>query len=159
MQLTLVELFPSSKVMSDLRAKDKKSAVKGMLQHLVVHHLLKEEAEKKAEKAILKREGQGSTGIGKGLAIPHAKGCTFLKEVVGVFARSVEGVPFDAVDGGLVHVFFLVLSPPQREVQHTQIMKRIARLLWDEKTLNYLARDEKLRSLEEIFKEVDDHSS
>jgi mannitol/fructose-specific phosphotransferase system IIA component (Ntr-type) len=159
MGVTLVELFPPSLVISDLKAKDKKAALREMLQHLVVQNRLKEDAGKKAEKAIQKRELQGSTGIGKGLAIPHAKGCGFIKEMVGVFARSREGVPFEAVDGGLVHVFFLVLSPEEQASQHTEVVKRIAKLLWDEKTIKYLAQDEKLQNLQEIFKEVDDHPS
>jgi mannitol/fructose-specific phosphotransferase system IIA component (Ntr-type) len=156
MPVTLVELFPKSIVLRGLDAKDKKSAIKEMVQHLVEVGRLTPEAGKKAERAVNKREGQGSTGIGKGLAIPHAKGCTFTDETVGVFARSLEGIPFDSVDGGLVHVLFLVLSPKAKEGEHTEVMKRIARLLWDEKTLNYLARDAELKSLQAIFKEVDD---
>jgi nitrogen PTS system EIIA component len=117
---------------------------------------LKEDAARKAEKAIQKRESQGSTAIGKGLAIPHAKGCPFIKQVLGVFARTREGLAFDAVDGGLVHVFFLVISPAEQASQHLEIMKRIAKLHMDEKSLRFLARDEKLSNLPEIFKEVDD---
>jgi mannitol/fructose-specific phosphotransferase system IIA component (Ntr-type) len=159
MPVTLAEVFRSSVVLADLKARDKKSAVREMLQHLVEHKILKDDGAKKAEKAIHKRESQGSTGIGKGLAIPHAKACSFVKEIVGVFARSKEGVAFDSVDGGLVHVLFLVLSPVDAESAHTQIMKRIAKLLWDEKTLKYLARDEKLQSLDEILREVDESST
>jgi mannitol/fructose-specific phosphotransferase system IIA component (Ntr-type) len=157
MPLKLIELFPDA--LRDLQAQDKKSAIKEMVQHLVSAGRLAADAEKKAERAINKREGQGSTAIGKGLAIPHAKNCAFLDEVIGVFARSPEGLPFDSVDGGLVHVIFLVLSPKNREDQHLAVMKRIAKLLFDEKTLNYLARDETLSSLEGIFNEVDESVS
>ena len=158
-QLTLVDVFRRSTVLMDLEAKDKKSAIKELIRHLVDKKLLKDDAEKKAERAVLKREAQGSTAIGKGLAIPHAKGCNFVRDVVGVFARSRSGIPFDSVDGGAVHVLFLVLSPEDKLAEHTHIMKRIAKLLFDEKTLRYLATDERLASLEEIFKEVDDHFS
>lgn len=143
-------------MITDLRARDKKSAVKEMLQLLVESGGLKEDVAKKAEKAIQKRESVGSTGIGKGLAIPHAKECTFVDGVIGVFARSIDGLAFDAVDGGLVHVIFLVLSPADRAADHLDIMKRIAMLHRDEKTLRYIAKDEKLKSLHVIFKEVDD---
>jgi len=155
----LVELFPLSMCIPDLKARDKKGAIREMLSHLVAAGRLKEDAAKKAEKAVHKRESQGSTAIGKGLAIPHAKGCPLLKEVMGVFARSREGVPFDAVDGGLVHVLFLVISPDERAAEHLGILRRIAKLHLDEKTLRYLARDEKLASLHEIFKEIDDSFS
>jgi PTS system fructose-specific IIC component len=154
--MTLVELFPQSTWVLDLQARDKKVAIREMLQHLVTAGKLKDDAAKKAERAVQKREGQGSTAIGKGLAIPHAKDCSFIKEILGVFGRSREGIPFDAVDGGAVNVIFLVISPQGSEAEHLNIMKRIAKLHLDEKTLRFFARDEKLSSLQEIFKEVDD---
>lgn len=157
--MTLVDLFPRSICIPDLKARDKKSVIKEMLHHLVDQGRIKDEAAKKAEKSVQKRESQGSTAIGKGLAIPHAKDCSFLKDVLGVFARSREGVPFDAVDGGMVHVVFLVISPEEKAVQHLDIMKRIARLHLDEKTLRFLAKDETLEHLQAIFKEVDDYFS
>jgi mannitol/fructose-specific phosphotransferase system IIA component (Ntr-type) len=144
---------------TELKARDKKSAIRELLEHLVLQGKLKEDAARKAEKAIQKRESQGSTAIGKGLAIPHAKNCPFIKEVLGVFGRSREGMPFESVDGGLVHVIFLVISPEDKAVQHLDIMKRIARLHMDEKTLRFLAKDEKLSTLQEIFKEADDSFS
>ena len=154
--MTLVEVFPRWAWIPDLRAREKKAAIKEMLTHLVSEGRMKDDVARKAEKVVHKREAQGSTAIGKGLAIPHAKGCTFIKEVFGVFARSREGLPFDAVDGGLVHVLFLVVSPEEKAAQHLDIMRRVARLHLDEKTLRFLAKDDKLETLEEIFKEIDD---
>lgn len=159
MPMTLVDLFPRTRWIPDLKARDKKAAIKEMLQHLVSCGDLSAEDAKKAEKAVQKRESQGSTGIGKGLALPHAKGCSFLGDLLGVFARTREGLPFDAVDGGMVHVLFMVISPESQAAQHMEIMKRIARLHLDEKSLRYLARNEALDMLHEIFKEVDDSFS
>ena len=157
--ISMIEVFPASHVICELKARDKRAAIKEMLQHSVSRGTLKEDAAKKAEKAIFKRETMGSTAIGKGLAIPHAKGCSFVDNVVGVFGRSVEGIPFDSVDGGLVHVLFVVLSPSSMGEDHLRIMKRIALLHRDEKTLRYLAKDEELESLQAIFKEVDEQFS
>lgn len=154
--LSLVGVFGDKFVVRDLAARDKKSVIKEMLQHLVSLDMLGEDAARKAERAVQKREAVGSTGIGKGLAIPHAKDCAFVDEVIGVFGRSVEGVPFDAVDGGLVHVLFLVLSPKGKATEHLDIMKRIALLHRDEKTLRYIAQDAELASLQVIFREADD---
>ena len=157
--MTLVEVFPPDLWILELAARDKKGAIKEMLQHLVDGGHLRSDAAKKAEKAIQKRENQGSTAIGKGLAIPHAKGCTFVKDVVGVFARSREGLPFEAVDGGLAHVLFLILSPAEKASQHVQLMRHVAKLHMDEKTLRFLAKSETFDNLQDIFKEVDDHFS
>lgn len=158
-RISLVDVFPAANALRELKARDKKAAIKEMLQHSVSQGILKEDAAKKAEKAILKRETMGSTAIGKGLAIPHAKGCSFVDDVVGVFGRSTEGIPFDAVDGGLVHVLFIVVSPASMNDEHLAVMKRIAKLSRDEKTLRYLATDERLESLQAIFKEVDEQFS
>jgi len=155
--MTLVDAFPPDAWIIELQARDKKGAIKEMLQHLVDGGHLQSDAFKKAEKAIQKRESQGSTAIGKGLAIPHAKGCAFVKEVSGVFARSRVGLPFDSVDGGLVHVLFLILSPQDKASQHAQLMRHVAKLHMDEKTLRYLASSETFDNLPDIFKEVDDH--
>ncbi|MBI4605543.1 MAG: PTS sugar transporter subunit IIA [Planctomycetes bacterium] len=154
--MKLVEVFPRSRWISELKAREKKAAIREMLQLLVTLGDMDADDSKKAERAVQKREGQGSTAIGKGLALPHAKGCPFIDRVLGVFARTREGLPFDAVDGGLVHVVFLVISPEDKESQHVEIMRRIARLHLDEKTLRFLAKSETLDSLLEIFKEVDD---
>ena len=154
--MSLVETFPADRIIRDLVARDKKTAIKEMLQFLVEQGTVAEDVAKKAEKAVQKRESVGSTGIGKGLAIPHAKECAFVDEVVGVFARSTSGMPFESVDGGLVHVIFLVLSPASHSAQHLDLMKRIALLHREEKTLQYIAKDEKLENLHAIFQEVDD---
>ena len=153
---TLGDLFADDLVIRELTARDKKGAVREMIQHVVAQGVLGEDTARKAERAVQKREAVGSTGIGKGLAIPHAKDCGFVDRVVGAFARTVDGIPFDSVDGGLVHVLFLVLSPKGSAEQHLGIMRRIALLHRDERTLRYLAQDPELASLQAIFKEVDD---
>ena len=63
--------------------------------------------------AILKREELGSTGIGRGVAVPHTKHAS-VHELVGAVAVSEEGVDFDSLDGEKVHLLFLLISPPDR---------------------------------------------
>jgi mannitol/fructose-specific phosphotransferase system IIA component (Ntr-type) len=141
----------------DLKAKDKKGAIRELVQRLATQGRLKEDDSRKVERLVNKREGQGSTGIGKGLAIPHAKGCPQVDAVLGVFARSTAGILFDAVDGGLVHLIFLVVSPEEQAEVHLAIMRKIATLHRDEKTLKFLTATESVESVLEIFKEVDDN--
>jgi mannitol/fructose-specific phosphotransferase system IIA component (Ntr-type) len=157
--MKLVDLFPQSMMLLDMKARDKKSAIKEMLTHLVSAGKLKEEIARKAEKAVHKREGQGSTGIGKGLAIPHAKGCSFLDGVQGVFARSRQGIPFESVDGGMVTVLFLVISSEEEADRHLLVMKKVAMLHRDEKTLRFLATSATAEGVTEILKEIDESFS
>lgn len=77
---------------------------------------------------LAEREKLGSTGIGQGIAIPHAKS-EKAHSVVAAFGLSRRGVAFDALDGEPVHIFFLLVSPPSAAAQHLQILQRISKLL------------------------------
>ena len=77
---------------------------------------------------LLQRERLGSTGLGQGVAIPHGK-IAGLKRIVGVFARLVEPVDFEAVDGEPVDIVFLLLAPEGAGADHLKALARISRLL------------------------------
>lgn len=77
--------------------------------------------------ALRQREGLGSTGIGKGVAVPHARS-TMVSERAVVVARSKRGVDFDSVDGEPVQLFFLIVAPPlERDDVYLQLLARIVR--------------------------------
>ena len=137
--MNLVDLYSNSSMLLDLQACDKQSANKEMLEYLVDQGRLQKADIKKALVAINNRESQASTGIGKGLAVPHAKNCSFVDGLLGVYARSEEGIPYESVDGELVHLVFLVLSCGDTADDHLGIMKRVASLHRDEKSLRFLA--------------------
>ncbi len=155
--MKLVDLLSKSMLVMDLKAKDKKGAIREVVGRLVTHGKLKDDDARKVERLVQKRESQGSTAIGKGLAIPHAKGCPQVETLQGVFARSQSGISFEAVDGGLVYLIFLVVSPENQADEHLSIMKKIAALHRDEKTLKFLTTTSSVDSVIEIFKEIDDN--
>jgi len=78
--------------------------------------------------ALLAREQLGTTGIGDGIAIPHAK-VPNLKEIVVFFGRSPRGISFDAVDNRAVHLFFVLLAPEDPGVPYLATLARLSRLL------------------------------
>jgi len=79
-------------------------------------------------RAILKRELLGSTGIGRGVALPHCKHSP-LERVIGTVGVSRGGVAFDSLDGEPVHVFVLLVSPQDRVGDHLRALgKRLARV-------------------------------
>jgi len=157
--MNLVDLFPASAMLLNLEARDKKSAIREMLTSLVARGEFDEDTLKKAEKAVHKRESQASTGIGKWLAVPHAKGCAFVETLVGVYARSAEGLAYESVDDEPVHVLFLVLSSDDSAPEHLAIMRRVAALHRDEKSLRFLTRAVDAKKITEIFKEADEQFS
>src|SRR2546421_13057212 len=82
-------------------------------------------------KAIHKRELLGSTGIGRGVAIPHTKHPS-VDRLVGTIALSKNGVPFDALDGEPVHVFVMLISPQDRPGDHLRALENVSRSLRDD---------------------------
>lgn len=77
--------------------------------------------------AVMERESQSGTGLGSGIAIPHAR-VPGLKEEVAVFGRSEEGVDFESPDQGLAHHICLLLVPEGGGSMHLQILRELAKV-------------------------------
>jgi mannitol/fructose-specific phosphotransferase system IIA component (Ntr-type) len=78
--------------------------------------------------AILKRESQGSTGLEKGVAVPHAKS-TQVENLTIAIGVSYEGIDFESLDGKPSNLFFLILAPPDQSGPHIEALAEIARLV------------------------------
>jgi fructose-specific phosphotransferase system IIA component len=81
-------------------------------------------------RALLAREKLTSTGVGDGIAIPHAM-LPGLEETLLAFGRKADGLAFEAIDRKPVRLIFLLAGPPGREFVHLQLLSRLARLLRD----------------------------
>lgn len=92
---------------------------------------------------LLQRERLGSTGLGRGIAIPHVK-FKSLKSIVCLFARLEEPIDFDALDGEPVDLIFLLLAPEHASGDHLKALAKISRLLREPQSLERLraAKDE-----------------
>jgi len=104
----LDKLLSVDKIILDMKAGNKDEALKELLGKAQ----LPEDKEAVVLDALKKRESIGSTGIGKGIAIPHTRSIV-LDKVYLVVGRSKKGVSFDALDDKPVHLFFLLCAPPQ----------------------------------------------
>ena len=80
--------------------------------------------------ALRARESLGSTAIGQGIAIPHAKS-DCVSKLVAAFGLSKKGVDFDSLDGELAYIFFLLVAPQDSAGPHLKALARISRLLKD----------------------------
>lgn len=80
--------------------------------------------------ALRAREGMGSTGVGQGVAIPHAR-MAMLQDFFGLFARLEHPVPFDAIDGQPVDLVFLLLMPSRSGNAQLAALACVSRLLRD----------------------------
>jgi PTS system nitrogen regulatory IIA component len=126
--LKITDFLDVSKVLPNLKGRDKQTVLKEMAERMVSRdHSM--DARKLLE-VLLEREKISSTAIGEGVAIPHGK-MAGVERVCGVFARSREGVDFDSLDGGPTHLFFLLIAPENSAADHLKALARISRLLKD----------------------------
>ena len=137
--MPLLDFLTADAVAPFLRASGKKHA----LQELSAHAArLTGCDEREIFETLLQRERLGSTGIGEGIAIPHAK-LPRLERVFGLVARLERPVDFDALDGQPVDMLFLLLAPEGAGADHLKALARAARVLREPGLLERLraARD------------------
>jgi len=104
---------------------------------------------------LLERERISTTAIGEGVAIPHGK-LPGVERVLGVFARSLQGVDFSSLDGGPTHLFFVLIAPESAAADHLKALARISRLLKDETFRRRLLTGQTGEELYRIIAEEDD---
>jgi len=139
-------------VRADLSADSKEGVIRTMVQSLVAAGKVSTEEYESIIKAILKREELGSTGIGRGVAVPHTKHPS-VKNLIGAVAVSPEGVDFDSLDGEKVYLFFLLISPPDRPGDHLRALENVSRQLRDDGFCRFLKQS---RTPEQILQLLDD---
>jgi len=106
--MRILDFLEKDSIELDLKAKNKKEVIEEMIEVLGKKNAIVDK--KVAVESLLEREELGSTGVGQGIAIPHSK-TKGVKELVGVFGVSRQGVDFDALDGETVNIFFMLLAP------------------------------------------------
>jgi len=119
--MTLTEYLAEDRVVTDVQDDD----VRGILKQLLAPFA--GATTELVLAALLAREKVLSTGIGHGIAIPHAISSS-IREPQVLLGISPEGADYQSMDGEPVHAFFVLLSPPDRASHHTRLLARIARL-------------------------------
>lgn len=110
----------------DLSASDTESCIRELVDILERSNLIKSQEE--VYQKLIEREKVMSTGIGMGVAIPHAR-CLSLSRTIVTVALSVKGVEFKAIDGKPVKVIFLIVGPPEAASLHVKLLAQIARMI------------------------------
>src|SRR5713101_4756061 len=118
-------------IIPQLTATTKEAVIREMVESLRAAGQFKSGDPEDVIRAILKRELLGSTGIGRGVAIPHTKHPS-ADRLVGTVALSRNGVSFESLDGEPVHVFVLLVSPQDRPGDHLRALENVSRRLRDD---------------------------
>nr|WP_213536129.1 fructose-specific PTS transporter subunit EIIC [Lactococcus nasutitermitis] len=141
--MEIKELLKKEVMLLDLKATDKLSVIDEMIASLVAHGYVNDFDAFKAD--ILKREAQTSTGLGDGIAMPHAKNSA-VKEAVVLFAKSESGVNYEALDGKDVQLFFMIAAPEGANDTHLEALANLSKYLlqggFKEKLLSAKTADE-----------------
>jgi PTS system fructose-specific IIA component/PTS system nitrogen regulatory IIA component len=141
-------------IRADLAADDKEGVIREMVQALLDAEAVERDEFEGIVKAILKREELGSTGIGRGVAVPHTKHPS-VERLVGAVAVSREGVDFDSLDGEKVFLFFLLISPPDRPGDHLRALENISRQLRDDTFCRFLKQSQTADDIRQLLNEAD----
>lgn len=152
--MKLSEIIPDGAIAEDLQATAKEEVIKEMVDALIAADKIQESVSKKIVKALMDREELGSTGIGSGVAVPHAKHDA-ITDLVCAFGRSKKGINFDALDGEPVHVVFLLLSSKSASGAHLEALAFISRLVRDDKYVRFLRDAKNVKDIRELLAEAD----
>lgn len=134
----------------DMHARTKEEAIDELIASLEKNGRINDRATFK--KMILKREAESSTGIGDGIAMPHAK-TKAVNEATVVFGRSKEGVDYQALDGKPSYLFFMIAAPEGAADVHLQTLAALSRLLIDQ---DFVAQVKKAKSSSEVVRLFDE---
>ncbi len=126
MDLKISNFLRPEGIIMEMSATEKLSAIKELVEHMVTNKIAKDREQ--LFEALAKRENLESTGIGEGVAIPHAR-TDAVDEVVLVFARSKTGIDFSALDGKPSHIIFLIASPENKKSEYIMTLAKLSRLL------------------------------
>jgi PTS system fructose-specific IIA component/PTS system nitrogen regulatory IIA component len=143
-------------IQSQLVADDKESVIRELVGALVKAGKIVEDESEAIVKAILKREELGSTGIGRGVAVPHTKHPS-VERLVGTVGISPDGVDFDSLDGEKVQLLFLLVSPPDRPGDHLRALENISRQLRDDMFCKFLKQSKSSEDICQLLAEADNN--
>lgn len=143
-------------IQATLSSTDKESVIGELVDSLQAAGEISSADREDIVKAILKREELGSTGIGRGIAVPHTKHPS-VKKLVGTVGVSSSGVEFESLDGEPVQLFFLLISPPDRPSDHLRALENISRQLRDETFCRFLKQAKTKADIVQLLTEADDN--
>jgi len=148
--MTLASLLSGDLIIPSLAATDRWQAIGEIVDRLVSAGRLDASHREEAMAALRHREETMSTGVGFGIAIPHAS-CDAVTEVTACFGRSQAGVDFESLDGKPVHFIVLFLVPKDQFQTHLRTLAAIAKFLNDPNVRKELGEANDAQSILSVF--------
>ena len=141
-------------ISAELLAVDKQGVIREMTQSQLDAGRIAQDDYESIVDAMLRREELGSTGIGRGVAIPHTKHPN-VDQTIATVGVSRNGVNFASLDGESVYVFFLLISPSDRPDDHLRALETTARHLRIESFCRFLRQAKNIEEIKQLLDESD----
>ncbi|MGX7148127.1 PTS fructose transporter subunit IIABC [Enterococcus ureasiticus] len=151
--MNIKDLLVKDVMIMDLQATDKKGAIDEMVQKMYDGGRISDIETYK--EGILAREAQTSTGLGDGIAMPHAKNSA-VKEATVLFAKSNKGVDYEALDGQPTYLFFMIAAPEGANDTHLQALAALSRLLIDPDFVAKLKETKTPEDVQNLFQSAEE---
>ncbi len=142
----------------ELQACDRDGAIAEIVSSLDKAGKLGKGKCKEITRAVIKREKEASTGMGKGVAVPHVEH-KLVKDVIAAIGLSSAGIDFSALDKQPVYSVILLISPADEPDKHLQAMENVFRHLQQEKFRKFLRHCRSPAQIEDLLREADENSS
>ncbi len=148
--MTLANLLSEPQIIPELAAKERWEAIHELVDRLVASGKIETTDRETVLDSIRQREETMSTGIGFGIAIPHASSSK-VSEVVAAFGRSSKGIPFDSLDGEPVFFIVLFVVPKDQFQTHLRTLAAIAKFLNDKTVRDELGKAPDANAILQVF--------
>ncbi|MDD3088780.1 MAG: PTS sugar transporter subunit IIA [Candidatus Omnitrophica bacterium] len=155
--MKIIDILCQSAVSVSLKARNKEEMLSELADLLVSSGKIKKTERTDVLKRIKEREIMGSTGIGKGVAIPHAK-CPKMKDMVAAFGVCREGIDFKSLDGEPTYIFFMLIAPGETPGPHLMALAKISKLLDDKFVRDRLRHSSTAQEAYKIIKDEEQKS-
>ncbi len=152
--MKLSDFIVNEAILPELKSTDRDGVIRELVTALAAAKVVAPGDIDVIVKAIIDREKIGSTGFGKGVAVPHVKHLA-IKKRIGVIGRSAVGVDFAALDQSPVYSVIMLLSPPNSPDGHLQAMEKIFKSLQEETFRRFLRHSDTRQKIVELIEEAD----
>jgi PTS system fructose-specific IIA component/PTS system nitrogen regulatory IIA component len=152
--MKLRDFIVENAIVADLKATTREEAILELVTALARAGAVAESAVDDICATLIKRENSGSTGFGKGIAVPHGK-LTTVDTVIGTIGRSASGINFSALDGQAVYSIVLLLSPEGQPQQHLQAINLVFSSLHNDSFRRFLRQSDTPQKIVELLDEAD----
>jgi nitrogen PTS system EIIA component len=156
--MKFAELVCFDAVIPELQSSDRDGAIGELVRALGKAGELGGATPEEIIKSVIKRENEASTGLGRGVAVPHIKH-NGLKDVVAAIGRSSNGINFSSLDKKPVFSVILLLSPVDDPDKHLQAMENIFRHLQRDNFRKFLRQSQTAAQIVDLIKEADENPS